>query len=120
MNYRKVKASQKRPTGKQNCICWLENGVKVACYYHQKKQQFIGRYNGYEGKTLEVSGWCYAILPKRQSHLFAEFVECMTQPNGKYVLQQEIAKMDDDRAQRMFDEVQLLKAAILKYVRENG
>ena len=119
MNYQKVKASEKRPIGKQNCICWLNDGKKVACYYHQKKQQFIGRYNSYEGKTLEVNEWCYAIFPNRHSHLFGEFVNCMTQPNGRFVLQQEITKMDDDKAQRMFDEVQLLKAAILKRMMES-
>lgn len=120
MNYKKYDYTQFRPTDKQNCICWLEDGTKVTAYYHQLKQAMIGLYEPYQNKQLDdVKEWCYAILPKRTSNdLFPDMVDEFSLKDGKEVFRTQFSCLDNEKQDRLFREVELITAAIKNFYRE--
>lgn len=117
MSHKKFNAATHRPTGKQNCICWLDTGEKVTSFYHQKRRCFIGRYNSWRDKELlNVVKWSYAILPKRHSHLLDDMVEQLGLTDGTEVFRTQYSVLELEKQERLFEEVQLVKAAILNWL----
>lgn len=121
MNYKKFDMNQK-PTGKQNCICWLDSDEKVAAYYHRKREMFIGRYGDWKDKPLyNVAEWAYAILPKRHSaDLLPDMVTQLQLPNGTEVFRTQYSAMDMTQQERLFNEVELIQAAIMNWFNQYG
>ena len=116
VNYKKFKFSEHRPTGKQNCICWLVNDEKVACYYHQKKKCFFGRYGEYEKKKLHnVTEWAYAILPKRQSYEFENSLLTLNLRDGKEEFRIDYSLMSPENQERLHTGIELVQGAILHW-----
>lgn len=120
MNYKKFDYSQFRPTGKQNCICWLEDGTKITAYYHQLKSCMIGLYDEWQNKELEgVKEWCYAILSKRTSNdLFPDMVDEMGLKDGLEVFRTQFSCLDNEKQDRLFNEVDLTIATIKRWFSE--
>ena len=106
------------PNDKQKCICWF----KVASWHHQKKQIFFGRYGDLKNKPLhDVVEWAYAILPKRHSSdLFPEMVTQLQMANGTEVFRTQYSCLDTEKQERLFNEVQLIEAAILNWLNKYG
>jgi len=125
-NYRRItlnkfKYNEWRPTGKQNCLCWLADGRKVTGYYHQLKSCFIGLYEPFQNVELPgVLEWSYAILPKRTSNdLFPNMITDLTLKNDPLeTFRTDYSCLDYDQQGRLFDEVQMIRAAIMNYFRQ--
>lgn len=109
---KKYKVGEK-PTSKQNCICWLENGEKIPAYFHQKKQSFIGRYGEWQDKKIEdVVEWSYAILSVRHSRQFEEALFQLTLKDGISVFKNEFSAKSGLEQQKLWNEFELIQAAI--------
>ena len=115
MTLKKYNAKEWRPTGKQNCLCWLSDGRKVTAYYHQLKQAFIGLYEPFQNVELPgVLEWSYAILPKRTSNdLFPNMVDCLGLKDGLEVFRTDYSCLQMEQQERLFDENELIQATIM-------
>ena len=117
---KKYNAKEFRPTGKQNCICWLSDGRKVTAYYHQLKQAFIGLYEPFRNIELPNEAELdYAILSKRTSNdLFPNMVDCLGLKDGLEVFRTDYSCLHMEQQERLFDEVEMIYAAIVNYFRQ--
>lgn len=120
MTLKKYNAKELRPTGKQNCLCWLTDGRKVTAYYHQLKACFIGLYEPFQNVELPgVVEWSYAILPKRTSNdLFPNMVDCLGLKDGLEVFRTDYSCLPMEQQERLYDEVDLIYAAIMNYFKQ--
>lgn len=110
----RYKLADKKPDGKYNCICHLDNGETKACYWHVKKQCFFDHYD--DNKQLDgVAEWEYAIVRKRHSSDFEEFMVQMMLENGDIVAKNHFANLPEFRQKRLVEEVQLIDTAIKMY-----
>ena len=118
INYKKFDAKTRRPTGKQNCIVWLEDGQKITAYYHQKNESFVGLYNSHKGEVLfDVKEWCYCILPRRLSNdLFPDMIDFLGMRDGLEVFRTQYSVLPDTQQERLFNENDLVMAAINNWV----
>lgn len=118
---KKYNAKEWRPTGKQNCLCWLADGRKVTGYYHQLKGCFVGLYEPFQNVELTgVVEWSYAILPKRTSNdLFPNMITDLALKNDPLeTFRTDYSCLDYDQQGRLFDEVEMIRAAIMNYFRQ--
>jgi hypothetical protein len=113
----KYNYSEFKPTGKQNCECWITDGSKITAYYHQLKQSFVGLYPPYQNvELLGVKNWRYAIVPKRHSNdLFPNMVDCLFLKDGLEVFRSDYGALDDTQQERLFRENELIEATIFNY-----
>ena len=120
MEYKKYDYNECKPAGKNNCICWLNNGEKVTAFYHQKNGNFVGMYGQHQNKVLQdVKEWAYAILPKRHSNdLFPNAVSDLCFSDNTF--KTEFSKLDNEKQERLFREIEIVRAAILNYFKENS
>ena len=120
MNYEKYNYKEAKPTGKQNCIVWTESGEKITAFYHKKNKNFVGMYGANQNKVIEdVKEWAYAILPKRHSNdLFPNAVSDLC--FGENTFKTEFSKLDGNKQERLFREIEIIRAAILNYFKENS
>lgn len=117
---KKFNYAEFRPTEKQNCIVWLNDGRKVTAYYHQLKECFVGLYPPFQNvELIGVKEWSYAIVPKRHSNdLFPNMVDCLGLKDGLEVFRTDYSCLPDGQQERLFREVENIYATIVNWFKQ--